>query len=104
VEDDLIKPIQIDSLAIAINRFKKRKESSPTRLLAETIQKGNMFRFKNFGGLLLVKTEDIAYVEGDGNYSTMYLANGEQEEIFERLDEIEQTLSSDNAFIRTGKS
>jgi two-component system LytT family response regulator len=102
--DYLIKPIQIDSLAIAINRFKKRKESSPTHSLAEIIQKENMFRFKNFGGLLLVKAEDIAYVEGDGNYSTMYLANGEQEEIFERLGEIEQALSSDNAFIRTGKS
>jgi len=102
--DYLIKPIQIDSLAIAINRFVKRKDTSPTRLMTETMQKENMFRFKNFGGLLLVKAEDIAYVEGDGNYSTMYLANGEQEEIFERLGEIEQALSPDTSFFRAGKS
>jgi two-component system LytT family response regulator len=102
--DYLIKPIQIDSLAVAINRFVKRKGISFTPFLAETIKKEKMFRFKNLGGLLLVKAEDIAYVEGDGNYSMMYLANGEQEEIFERLGEIEQTLSSDNTLTRVGKS
>jgi two-component system LytT family response regulator len=101
--DYLIKPIQIESLAVAVNRFKKRKESSPTRSLGETLQKENLFRFKNFGGLLLVKAEDIAYIEGDGNYSKMYLANGESEDIFERLGEIEQALPSD-IFIRAGKS
>jgi two-component system LytT family response regulator len=101
--DYLIKPVQIDSLAIAINRFKKRKEFSPTRSLGETVQKENLFRFKNFGGLLLVKAEDIAYIEGDGNYSKMYLANGESENIFERLGEVEQALPSD-IFIRVGKS
>lgn len=102
--DYLIKPILIENLTIAINRFKKQKESSSIHTLAEIVQKENMFRFKNFGGLLLVKAEDIAYVEGDGNYSIMYLANGEQEDIFERLGEIEQILSSNNAFVRIGKS
>jgi two-component system LytT family response regulator len=101
--DYLIKPVQIDSLAVAVNRFKKRKESSPSRLFVETVQKENLFRFKNFGGLLLVKAEDIVYVEGDGNYAKMYLANGEQEDIFERLGEIEQALPPD-VFTRAGKS
>ena len=104
--DYLIKPVQIESLAIAISRFRKRQESSssPVRSLTETMQKEKMFRFKNFGGLLLVKAEDIAYVEGDGNYSVMHLANGETEDVFERLGEIGQTLSSDNAFVRVGRS
>ena len=101
--DYLIKPIQIDKLAIAINRFKKQQAFPPIRSLTETIQKENLFRFKNFGGLLLLKAKDIVYLEGDGNYSTMYLANGESEEIFERLGEIEQTLPSDT-FFRAGKS
>jgi len=103
--DYLIKPIQIESLAIAVSRFvKKRKDSSISHSLEETIKKEYLFRFKNFGGLLLVKAEDIAYVEGDGNYSKMYLSNGEQEDIFERLGEIEEALLSANSFIRAGKS
>jgi len=101
--DYLIKPVQIDSLAVAINRFKKQHERAPIRSFPEVIKKERLFRFKNLGGLLLVKIEDIAYVEGDGNYSKMYLANGEREEIFERLGEIEQSLPSET-FIRAGKS
>jgi two-component system LytT family response regulator len=101
--DYLIKPVQIDLLGVAIQRFKKRAELSPAHTFAETVQKENLFRFKNYGGLLLLKVEDIAYVEGDGNYSKMHLANGESEEIFERLGEIEQALPCD-IFFRAGKS
>ncbi len=102
--DYLIKPVLIENLSIAIERFKKRTENtSSVHNLMYTIQNEKMYRFKNLSGLLLVKAEDIAYVEGDRNYAQMALANGENEPIFERLGEIEQVLPKD-IFIRAGKS
>ena len=102
--DYLIKPILIDNLSIAISRYRKHISSmATTRSLSEVIQNEKMFRFKNYSGLLLVKAEDIAYVEGDRNYARMALANGEYEAIFERLGEIETVLPAD-IFARVGKS
>ncbi len=102
--DYLIKPILIENLSVAIERFKKKSNNSiEVHRLINTIQQEKMYRFKNLSGLLLVKAEDIAYVEGDRNYARMALANGEYEEIFERLGEIEQALPKD-IFIRAGKS
>ncbi len=102
--DYLIKPVLIDNLSLAISRFRKRSDASSTvHTLMNVIQNEKMFRFKSFNGLLLVKAEDIAYVEGDRNYARMALANGESEPIFERLGEIEQALPAD-IFSRIGKS
>ena len=102
--DYLIKPIMIDNLAIVISRFRKNIDAIPnTRFQTEETQGKTLFRFKNNSGLLLVKAEDIAYVEGDGNYARMALASGESEAIFERLGEIEMALPPD-IFLRVGKS
>jgi two-component system LytT family response regulator len=102
--DYLIKPIALDSLAQAIERVKTRKNTSqmlPT--LIDTLQKENILRFKNFSGLILLKAADIVYFEADGNYSILHLANGETEDIFERLGEIEKVLPAD-IFLRAGRS
>ena len=102
--DYLIKPILIESLSLAIDRFYKHANvSSDARKLMDTIQSEKMLRFKSLNGLLLLKAEDIAYVEGDRNYARMALSNGEYEPIFERLGEIERVLPPD-IFLRIGKS
>ncbi len=102
--DYLIKPILVENLSLAIERFKKKNNHATSiQSLMDTIQNEKIFRFKNVSGLLLVKAEDIAYVEGDRNYARMALSNGEFEEIFERLGEIEEVLPNE-IFIRAGKS
>ncbi|MDR0865418.1 MAG: LytTR family DNA-binding domain-containing protein, partial [Candidatus Symbiothrix sp.] len=102
--DYLVKPIMLDSLSLAIGRFKKRTNpSASVQTLMNVIQSEKILRFKNFNGLLLLKPEDIAYIEADGNYARITLANGDSDEIFERLGEIEKTLPSET-FVRAGKS
>ena len=102
--DYLVKPVMLDSLATAIERFRKRANpSASVQNLMNTLQREKMLRFKNLNGILLLKAEDIVYIEGDGNYARMFFTNGESEEIFERLGEIEQNLPRD-IFIRAGKS
>ena len=102
--DYLVKPILIENLSLAIARFLKQiNGTSDAHKLMDAIQREKMFRFKSLNGLLLLRAEDIVYVEGDRNYARMGLSNGEYEPIFERLGEIEQALPSDT-FLRVGKS
>jgi two-component system LytT family response regulator len=102
--DYLVKPVMIDSLLLAIGRFKKRSNpNGSVQTLMQAIRNEKILKFKNYNGILLLKPMDIAYFLADGNYAQIYLANGKSDEIFERLGEIEKNLP-DDIFLRAGKS
>ena len=102
--DYLVKPILLDDLATAIERFKKQdRASSGVGPLMSALQNGKVMKFKNYGGLLLLKSEDIAYIKADGKYAQIILADGQTEDIFDSLMEIENFVFADT-FIRTGRS
>lgn len=99
--DYLIKPILIEQLNAAVERFKNRNNSS--RNFKDMMEREQMLRFKNLGGLILLHADEIAYAKADGNYTEMFLSNGESEYIFERLGDIEKQLTHPN-FVRIAKS
>lgn len=56
--------------------------------------------------LVRVQTEDIVFVQADGNYSDIYLINGKPHKMTFKLhffDEVFQKLKN-NIFVRVGKS
>ena len=56
--------------------------------------------------LVRMQTEDIVFVQADGNYSDVYLFNGKPRKMTFKLhyfDEVFQQLK-DNSFVRVGKS
>jgi len=56
--------------------------------------------------LVRVQTEDIVFVQADGNYSDVYLFNGKPHKMTFKLhffDEVFQKLKN-NVFVRVGKS
>jgi two-component system LytT family response regulator len=102
--DYLVKPVMLDSLSEAVKRFKERSTSTfGIQSLINVIKSEKILKFRNFSGVILLKPEDIVFVKADGNYAQIALANGDTEEIFERLGEIEKALPQD-LFIRTGRS
>ena len=104
VIDYLVKPILLDNLAMAIERFKKQdRASSGVGALMSALKKENILKFKNYGGLLLLKSDDIAYIKADGKYAQIVLADGKEEDVFDSLMDIESFVPAD-IFIRTGRS
>ena len=102
--DYLVKPIPLDDLSVAIDRFKKQDRAfSGVEALMSALDKGKVMKFKNYGGLLLLKSEDIIYIKADGKYAQIILADGKTENIFESLMNIESNIPADT-FIRTGRS
>ena len=102
--DYLVKPVSMESLEKAVARYRKRAGlASGLQNLTEAINSEKLLKFKSFNGLVVLRPDDIAYVEADRDYTCMFFANGTKEDIFERLGEIEKRLPPET-FLRAGKS
>jgi len=102
--DYLVKPVNVENLKKSVERFYQRSgTSNGLQNLSDAMNDEKLLKFKSYNGLFLLRPDDIAYVEADGNYACMFLTNGTKEDVFERLGEIEKKLPPET-FMRTGKS
>jgi two-component system LytT family response regulator len=102
--DYLVKPVSVETLQKAINRYRERANTSTgLQNLMNAMQEEKLLRFKSYNGLFLLRPEDIVYIEADREYACMFFAGGAKEDVFERLGEIEKKLPPE-IFMRVGKS
>ena len=102
--DYLVKPINVEKLKKAVERFYQRSGTTTgLQNMADAINNNKLLKFKSYNGLFLLRPDDIVYVEADRNYACMFFTNGTKEDVFERLGDIEKKLPPET-FLRTGKS
>lgn len=108
--DYLLKPIDSDDLKETILKIKKfnsktTKTQNITQILSEFNEKFNTHRItiNTDGKLIFVDTEDIIFVESDGNYSTFFLNDGQKIVITKKLKEV-NTILPDHYFFRIHNS
>ncbi|MET1258354.1 MAG: response regulator transcription factor [Flavobacteriaceae bacterium] len=108
--DYLLKPIDTDDLNDTILKIKKYNSKNYTAERLEQILVN--FNAKSIdrkitintdGKLLFLESEEILYVESDGNYSTLYLEDGQKLLLTKKLKEVNQLLPSE-AFFRIHNS
>lgn len=103
--DYLLKPIDSDDLKDTIVKIKKFNSKVYT---AEKLEKlllnfnsnsiNKKVTFSTDGKLLFLDSEDILYAESDGNYSTIYLTDGQKIVLTKKLKEVNELLPSDTFF------
>ncbi len=103
--DYLLKPIDSDDLKDTIVKIKKFNSKTYT---AEKLEKlllnfnsnsiHKKVTFNTDGKLLFLETDDILYAESDGNYSTVYLSDGQKIVLTKKLKEVNELLPSDTFF------
>ena len=103
--DYLLKPIDSDDLKDTIVKIKKFNAKTYT---AEKLEKlllnfnsnsiHKKVTFNTDGKLLFLETDDILYAESDGNYSTIYLSDGQKIVLTKKLKEVNELLPSDSFF------
>ena len=109
--DYLVKPIDLGELKIAIKRYKEnRKKSNQNENLKLALHN---FRTRNVADhKLILKTQegemrliinDIIRIEGEGNYSFIYLKNNVKKLVSKTLLNLEEMLE-DKGFFRCHKS
>jgi two-component system LytT family response regulator len=100
--DYLMKPIDPDSLKEAIQKLNLRTQSSQFRhdLLRQSVQaeKFEKIILTVAEGYHVVPVIDILHMEGDGNYTTVYITGGEKITVSKPLKFFEDTLPDDYFF------
>lgn len=103
--DYLLKPIDTDDLEETIAKIKKfnnknfsveKLEKAMFNFNSRSIHK--RITFNTDGKLLFLESDEILYAESDGNYSTIFLADGQKIVLTKKLKEVNELLPSDSFF------
>lgn len=103
--DYLLKPIDSDDLKETIDKIKKYNSKNYTADRLEKILlnfNANVLHrkitFSTDGKLLFLESEEILFAESDGNYSTIYLADGQKIVLTKKLKEVNEMLPEDSFY------
>lgn len=108
--DYLLKPIDSDDLEETISKIKKFNAKNLTVEKLEKIllnfnaeSQSKKITINTDGKLVFLNSHDILYAESDGNYSTIFLADGQKILLTKKLKEV-NTLLPENSFFRIHNS
>ena len=103
--DYLLKPIDTDDLEETITKIKKfnNKNFSVEKLEMAMLNFNSRSIHKRItlntdGKLLFLESDEILYAESDGNYSTIFLTDGQKIVLTKKLKEVNELLPSDSFF------
>lgn len=95
--DYLLKPIDKDDLIDTLTRYKEKQS------IHRAEEVNGMIQVPSVGGIRFLKKEEIIYVKSEGNYSSIYLQNGEHFMLSRNLKYVEDLLDK-NTFVRPHNS
>lgn len=103
--DYLLKPIDTDDLEETIVKIKKfnSKNFSVEKLEKALLNYNSRSTHKRItlntdGKLLFLESDEILYAESDGNYSTIFLTDGQKIVLTKKLKEVNELLPADSFF------
>jgi two-component system LytT family response regulator len=103
--DYLLKPIDSDDLNETIEKIKKFNARNSTaekleQLLLNFNEKslGKKITINTDGKLLFLESDEILFVESDGNYSTLYLIDGQKLLLTKKLKQVHSLLPNEFFF------
>ena len=103
--DYLLKPIDTDDLNATISKIKKFNNKNYTaeklekillKFNSDSLQK--KITINTDGKLLFLQSDEILFAESDGNYSTLFLSDGQKILLTKKLKEVNQILPKDTFF------
>lgn len=108
--DYLLKPVDIDKLTTAVSKVRKKLGNNDMHLRMKVLKE--TFSSKQFNkialpmseGLLFVETADIIFLEADGAYTNVMLANGSKMLVSKKLKFFEEVLADNPCFFRSHRS
>lgn len=108
--DYLLKPIEVEELRAAVDRVatrKKSKQSGNLNVLRENLNQNSPLQKIAIPGMQdvrFVKVTEIIRIEGDSNYSFIYLDGGEKIHSSRTLGDFEEVLTGQPNFFRVHKT
>lgn len=100
--DFLIKPVNSDELSETIRRFKlyrnKNQNKHQINQLLDTIRNPHRLKLNSKNGIHLIDSEDIFFIEAEGNYSWIRLTTGGSEMVTIQIGKLMEMLEEGKFF------
>ena len=97
--DYFLKPVSVSRLTKALNRFKKYHEA----VHSDKRSFSGALRFNTKQGFILIKPEDIIYLEADQVYTLIHTSDNRTHHVSLNIGKVEELLANDR-FIRISRS
>ncbi|MCF8335532.1 MAG: LytTR family DNA-binding domain-containing protein [Bacteroidales bacterium] len=103
--DFLMKPVEINELSNAIERFRNKKIQSDNNHINNLLNfwQPKKLKFNTRDGIIFIALESIVYLEAYSNYTTIHHSKKEKETVSIHLGEIETKLPA-GFFFRISRS
>ncbi len=104
--DFITKPVDPDELAVAITRFKTRKDKESIQDKLESLHaylNPTQLRFHTTKGFILIDPKDIIYCSAEGNYTELFLVNDRKVMVTQQIGQLENQLDH-KQFVRISRS
>lgn len=108
--DYVLKPIQIDKLNAAIEKFRKRQQKDIAALQKLELLKQNLTGKERriavpiSSGVEVLKLDEILYLQAEGSYTKVFLQNSLQLLVSKNLRYFEELIGDDRLFFRNHRS
>lgn len=108
--DYILKPIQIDKLNAAIDKFRRKKQKDlatyeKLQLLTQNLNKGNRrIAIPISSGIEIVRLDDILYFQADGSYTKIFQVNAPPIMVSKNLKYFEDHVGEAESFFRCHRS
>jgi len=99
--DYFLKPVSVSRLTKALNRFKEYYEA--IHLSKHSMLSSGALRFNTKQGFILIKPEDIIYLEADNAYTLIHTSDNRIHHLSLNIGKVEELLAN-NQFIRISRS
>ena len=103
--DYLLKPIDIEELKKAVEKVESKQNLSIADRLQHLIQNLQHNNTKNYKlalptleGITFIKTENVIYCKASGNYTEIYVSDGQKHLVSRQLKEYDDLLSDHDFF------
>jgi len=100
--DYILKPVDEEELFFVLDKLHSKIQADPLsdelRSILNEMRKSDKLRFNNMTGFILLRPSEIFYIQADGNYSNIYLTDGNMEVASQNLLCLEKKLSEHNFF------
>ncbi|TAE33944.1 MAG: response regulator [Cytophagales bacterium] len=106
--DYLLKPLNINLLSEAVERFRSKRERDSQSLMALKFNleqsKSKRIALPQSNGIRFIESTDFMYAKGDGAYTELFLRTGEKLLISRNLKFLETLVEGIDTLIRCHKS
>ncbi len=104
--DFILKPVDPDELVKAVSRYKNLIEKESLKVKIEKLHAcllPNRLKFSTQTGFVMINPGEIIYIGAGGNYTDLYLADGQKVTVTQQIGQIEPQLDS-HQFVRISRS